>query len=142
MRTLHELYSILWERIKDKDLITSVCVEIAKLGQFDKITPDEWAALTKHFRGQKPSKDLHTDFTKHSNWRGGFYWWNEKGTSERKRFVQLMMEITKQTHKPFLITREQQQALIDNYNKRAANNSELIGFIDGIEAVMDLISKL
>lgn len=46
------------------------------------------------------------------------------------------------THKPFLITREQQQALIDNYYKRGANNSELMGFIDGVEAVMDLISKL
>lgn len=142
MRTLHELYCILWEEVKDKYFHFGICNEITMLFLYNKITFDEWIALKNHFESQRPSENQHTDFTKHTSWTGGFLWLDKKETSERKRFVQLMMEITKPSYKPFLITREQQQALIDNYNKRAANNSELIGFIDGIEAVMDLISKL
>lgn len=142
MRTLHELYSILWNEIKDRHLIDGICCEIDRLLGYEEITNYEWIALRKHFKSQKPSEIRHTDFTKHPSWIGGRLWWDRKETSERKRFIKLMMEITKPSYKPFLITREQQKALIDNYNKRAANNSELIGFIDGIEAVMDLISKL
>lgn len=40
-----------------------------------------------------------------------------------------------------LITIEQQQALIDNYAK-THNTREVIGFIDGLEALMDLIKRL
>lgn len=40
-----------------------------------------------------------------------------------------------------LITIEQQEALIDNYAK-THNTREVIGFIDGIEALIDLIEKI
>lgn len=142
MRTLHELYCILWDRIKDRDLPNGICYEIDAFLRFDKIANSEWVALKNHLKSQKPSETQHQDFTTHPGWRGTVYWWNRKETSERKRFIKLMMEITKPSYKPFLITREQQQALIGNYSKRAANNSELIGFIDGVEAIMDLISKI
>jgi hypothetical protein len=41
-----------------------------------------------------------------------------------------------------LITREQQQALIDNYVKQKHNTDECIGFIDGIESICKLIDTL
>ena len=41
-----------------------------------------------------------------------------------------------------LVTIEQQQALIDNYIKANHTQDEVIGFIDGLEALMDLIERL
>lgn len=41
-----------------------------------------------------------------------------------------------------IITKEQQQALIDNYIKAKHNQDECSGFIDGVEAIMNLISNL
>lgn len=40
-----------------------------------------------------------------------------------------------------LITIEQQQALIDNYAK-THNTREVIGFIDGLQAMLNLIKRL
>ena len=40
-----------------------------------------------------------------------------------------------------LITIEQQRALIDNYAK-THNSREVIGFIDGLIAMLDLIERL
>lgn len=41
-----------------------------------------------------------------------------------------------------LITKEQQEALVDNYIKANHSQDEVIGFIDGLEALMDLIERL
>ncbi len=41
-----------------------------------------------------------------------------------------------------LITKEQQQALIDNYISQGHNRDECIGFIDGVERTMELIDKV
>lgn len=41
-----------------------------------------------------------------------------------------------------IVTKEQLEALVNNYKKRGASDAELIGFIDGVEAVMDLIDKI
>lgn len=41
-----------------------------------------------------------------------------------------------------LITKEQQEALINNYIKSGRTMDECVGFIDGIEQVMELIKKL
>jgi hypothetical protein len=41
-----------------------------------------------------------------------------------------------------LITIEQQQALIDNYIKANHTTAEVVGFIDGLIALMDLIEKI
>ena len=38
-----------------------------------------------------------------------------------------------------IITKEQQQALIDNYVKKGHSTDECIGFIDGIEKTMELV---
>ena len=41
-----------------------------------------------------------------------------------------------------IITKEQQEALINNYIKEKHSNDECIGFIDGVEKIMNLISIL
>jgi hypothetical protein len=41
-----------------------------------------------------------------------------------------------------LITKEQQYALIDKYIKEKHNQYECIGFIDGLNAMLELISKI
>ena len=41
-----------------------------------------------------------------------------------------------------IITKEQQEALISNYVNQKHNQDECIGFIDGVQKVMELISKL
>jgi hypothetical protein len=41
-----------------------------------------------------------------------------------------------------LITKEQQEALIRKYIKEKHNQDECIGFIDGIEAILELLIKI
>ena len=41
-----------------------------------------------------------------------------------------------------LITKEQQEALVDNYIKANHSGAEILGFMDGLEALMDLIERL
>jgi hypothetical protein len=41
-----------------------------------------------------------------------------------------------------LITKEQQEALVDNYIKEKHNQDECIGFIDGLNAMLKLISRI
>lgn len=41
-----------------------------------------------------------------------------------------------------IITKEQQEALINNYIKEKHSRDECIGFIDGVEEIMNLISIL
>lgn len=40
-----------------------------------------------------------------------------------------------------LITKEQQEALVDKYIREKHNQDECIGFIDGLNAILELISK-
>ena len=41
-----------------------------------------------------------------------------------------------------ILTKEQQEAIVDKYMKEKHNTDELIGFIDGINATIELINKL
>jgi hypothetical protein len=41
-----------------------------------------------------------------------------------------------------LITKEQQDALLDKYIKEKHNQDECTGFIDGLNAMLELISKI
>ena len=41
-----------------------------------------------------------------------------------------------------LITKEQQEALVDNYIKEKHSKDEVCGFIDGLQKLMELIIKL
>ena len=40
-----------------------------------------------------------------------------------------------------IITRETQEAIVSNYQKLGKSNNEVLSFIDGMEAMFDLISK-
>lgn len=95
MRTLHELYLVLWDEIKDKNYIHGLCVEIQYLNN---ISFEECTILFKHFESQKPNENLHPEFLKCGTWKGGFYWWDDKerfNPINRKAFVKKMIEITK-----------------------------------------------
>ena len=41
-----------------------------------------------------------------------------------------------------LITREQQEAILDKYIRENHSTDECIGFVDGINATIELINKL
>jgi len=41
-----------------------------------------------------------------------------------------------------LITKEQQEALVEKYVKEKHNTDECIGFIDGINATLELVNKI
>lgn len=41
-----------------------------------------------------------------------------------------------------LITKEQQEAILNNYIKAKHSADECVGFIDGMVAMLDLVSKL
>jgi len=41
-----------------------------------------------------------------------------------------------------IITKEQQEAIVDKYIKEKHSTDEVLGFIDGINATIELINKL
>lgn len=97
-RSLHELYKVLWEEIKDKKNIRGLCYEINQLWYKDIISSYERELLIEHFQSQKPSKNQHSEFINDDTWQGGFYWWDKNENANpvnRKRFIQKMIEITK-----------------------------------------------
>lgn len=97
-RSLHELYKILWERIKDKKVISDLCHEISCLCHDGIISLYECELLEEHFQSQKPSKSQHSEFINDYTWLGVKYWWSffeDTNPVNRKRFIQKMIEITK-----------------------------------------------
>ena len=98
MRTLNKLYTILWNEIKDRSSIYSLCHEIDCLYKYKIITHSERRKLWTHFHKNKPTKNLHSEFLKNDTWIGTAWWWNSKESSNpinRKAFVQKMIKITK-----------------------------------------------
>lgn len=95
MRTLHELYKILWDDIKDLKCITSLCERIKLIHSDTLICWDEYLTLKYHFLSQKPNIYLHPEFNRHKLYYGNRYWWNRyKSTDQRKLFIQKMISIT------------------------------------------------
>lgn len=88
-RTLKELYEILWNHIKDKNYIHSLCDEIYDLKSNSIINPFDYYILKAHFKSQKY---LHPEFmTKERNWRGKTWWWSEVEDykpDNRKAFIE------------------------------------------------------
>ena len=98
MRNLNKLYAILWNEIKDRTYIVSLCYEICELRKNEKITAFEYVELWPHFHKNKPTKNLHSEFLKSDTWIGGIWWWKKeenKNPKNRKAFIQKMMKITK-----------------------------------------------
>jgi hypothetical protein len=96
MRSLKELYEILWEEIKDKDYIPSICNEISKLKDECKISIEDKDLLFKHFLTQKTQHPEFTTVYKNWNiyspfWKIYDYWWNkneDENPINRKAFIQ------------------------------------------------------
>ena len=98
MKTLNELYLILWDNIKHKNYINGLCNEINNLYFADIISYNEGFSLLSHFETQKPNKNQHSEFLKSDTWYGGNFWWKKKEDNNpvnRKLFIQKMIEITK-----------------------------------------------
>lgn len=99
MRSLHELYLILWDSIKDKDFDDGLCMEIFYLFGNHEIKGEEYDVLIEHFESQKPNENLHSEFLKSNSWKGCGYWWyigKESSDEDRKLFIKKMIEITKE----------------------------------------------
>ena len=90
MRSLKELYDILWDNIIDKDFIPSLCNEINELYDTRDISYDEIILIKEHFYDQR---FLHHEFmTEERNWyKKGMFWWTgkeDKNPINRKAFIQ------------------------------------------------------
>ena len=98
MRNLNSLYAILWDKIKDRSCIHSLCHEIDSLYKYEIITEDEDLKLFIHFTNNKPTIKLHSEFLKSDTWIGMAWWWNDNEITDpknRKDFIEKMMKITK-----------------------------------------------
>jgi hypothetical protein len=96
MKTLNQLYLILWDNIKDLNYIGGLCYEINYL-LVDKISNDEYELLIKDLKNQKPNENQHSEFLESPTWRGGAYWWKDEediNPINRKLFIKKMIKIT------------------------------------------------
>src|SRR5690606_21176895 len=74
-RSLHKLYKILYKKIKYKKELGSLCGCIYRM-LYDKcITDVEYYKLLSHFKSQKPTEDLHSEFYYHFTYSGQQFWW-------------------------------------------------------------------
>lgn len=102
MKSIHELYKILYECIKYEVEVTTICVNIDKLVYLKLITDKEYFSLFSHFRKEKHWKFW--IFGKNKNFTtfpftGRSYWWDndykKEATKQRKLFIQHLIEKTK-----------------------------------------------
>jgi hypothetical protein len=98
MRTLKELYQILYEHIVYDDVVSSLCWAISTLAHYGKISQEEYKILSSHFIEQRPSVGKHPQFYSHSTYNKSFwnnFWW-QKGTKDsteqRKEFIKYLIE--------------------------------------------------
>ena len=100
MRTLNELYTILYDNIKDEEGIQGLCAWVAQIYREGFITRDEYYILVGHFLYQKPTPDLHPEFYSHKSYTSFVWWWDnyniKEATQQRKLFIQKMIQITKE----------------------------------------------
>ena len=92
---LHKLYTILYEKISQKSILYSLCIEMKQNCGF---TSEEAHLLFSHFIKQKPSIFQNRIFYFNRNFKGGVYWWNNfkinESTEQRKLFVEMLVEET------------------------------------------------
>ena len=89
MRTLNELYLLLWEYIKDmEELDEGLCIYLHWIEVERIITTEEYMIIYRHFRDNKPKLNM--------NYFPFCFPNGETGTKQRKEFVLSMIEKTKQ----------------------------------------------
>jgi hypothetical protein len=98
-KRVHKLYCVLYDRIYDKQTVTSLCSEIKNL---KKLTAEESIFLLNHFKSQKPNFFRHRSFYFNENFKGRVYWWSsssikilEESTEQRKMFIKMLVDKTK-----------------------------------------------
>lgn len=92
MRTLKELYDLLYEQIKDKESIGSLCTQIYK----SETDSEEYQNLLTHLKANKPTFYRHSKFF----WRPEFkygrsFWWSDgthAATQQRKEFIKYLRD--------------------------------------------------
>lgn len=94
MRTLKELYKILYEFIKDKQYISGLCSEIYSCYfKHDLMTEEEENMLYNNFLLNRPSEFLHSEFYNNSLFHKQIqttWWWKgieDQNPVNRKAFV-------------------------------------------------------
>jgi hypothetical protein len=100
-KRVHKLYCVLYDRIYDKQTVTSLCSEIKNL---KKLTAEESLFLLNHFKSQKPNFFRHRSFYFNENFKGRVYWWSsssikilEESTEQRKMFIKMLVDKTSPT---------------------------------------------
>lgn len=99
---LHKLYKILWEQIKDQEILEyGICYEIKMMD----LSLIEKLELQKHLYELKPtSSNDFKDFYFHHSFCDNLWWWHVgtiESTKQRKMFIQRLIEITE----PKVVTR-------------------------------------
>lgn len=85
-KTLHDLYQLLWEQIKDSvRLHHGLCIYVNNMYMRQEISPDEYKEIISHMKSNLPKED----------WLGFSWPRNNQGTEDRKSFVLRMIEETK-----------------------------------------------
>lgn len=84
-RSLLDLYKLLWEQIKDEDLLTGLCRILSEMWIELKISTYEFNIMRKHFKEKLPKGRYGTD--KWLCWK-----LSQEGTQQRKEFLQRMIK--------------------------------------------------
>ena len=92
---LHKLYTILYEKIRQRKALHSLCFEMKRNCGF---TSYEAHLLFSDFIKQKPSIFQNRIFYFNRNFKGRVYWWNNfkinESTEQRKLFIKMLVEKT------------------------------------------------
>lgn len=95
MRSLKELYKLVYDDIKDMSYISGLCYQIDCAFHSTDITDEELELLKIHFEGQRY---LHPEFqTEERNWQfnESHWWWTEAEDANpvnRIAFIKKLME--------------------------------------------------
>lgn len=102
MRTLIELYRILWDKMKTDAIKVEPQQYLVWLVSNNKITSEEFQAIMVHYKKNKPTKRLHSKFYNHPTFSKNERkqdWWNQPYTKEVRRqmrlFVRKMIRINR-----------------------------------------------
>jgi hypothetical protein len=101
MRTLSELYTIVYKTMKEHGQKTEPIATIVWLCFNNKITGDEHQALIIHYKNNKPTPKKHKEFYNHPIFTKNPHqqnWWNFMSKDTRKEmrlFIRKMIRITR-----------------------------------------------
>lgn len=97
MRTLKELYELVYKHIVGKQSIHSLCWTISDMFDKEKFMEEEYIMLSLHFSDQRPTVGKHPQFYSHSAYHKALwnnFWWEytKDGTEQRIKFIKYLIE--------------------------------------------------